>query len=246
MLCIPAQGAALDHGRIVVVQPLLVTSVVWALPLGYWLTQQHIERRQVLGAGVVVVGLALFVLVGDPDQGVDDTSTAKLLIAAAVVSGVVLAALAKVKNTAKTPPAIRAAVLGGSAGLWFGLGATFSKPVLADLHVSIGEAAGDWRSWALIGFSVGGFVLHQLALSTGQLAPAVAAVSTANPVISVVLGIFLFQERLTRPGWHVVIGVIALLAALYGVIMITMANRTTEVSVGGEPRAGPRPNPALS
>ena len=65
------QGAALDHGRLVVVQPLMVTTIVWALPLGYWLTSQHVVRRQVLGAGVVVVGLAMFVLVGDPDAGVD-------------------------------------------------------------------------------------------------------------------------------------------------------------------------------
>ena len=32
------QGAALDRGPLVVVQPLLVTTIVWALPLGYWLS----------------------------------------------------------------------------------------------------------------------------------------------------------------------------------------------------------------
>ena len=69
------QGVALDRGRLVVVQPLMVTTIVWALPLGYWLTSQHVVRRQVLGAGVVVVGLAMFVLVGDPNAGVDDAST---------------------------------------------------------------------------------------------------------------------------------------------------------------------------
>jgi hypothetical protein len=31
------QAVALDHGRLVVVQPLMVTTVVWALPLGYCL-----------------------------------------------------------------------------------------------------------------------------------------------------------------------------------------------------------------
>ena len=70
------QGAALDRGKLVVVQPLLVTTIVWALPLGYWLTGQTVVRRQALGAAVVVVGLALFVLVGDPDAGVDNASTA--------------------------------------------------------------------------------------------------------------------------------------------------------------------------
>ncbi len=63
------QGAALDRGKLVVVQPLMVTTIVWALPLGHWLSGQQVVRRQVLGAGVVVVGLAMLVLVGDPDAG---------------------------------------------------------------------------------------------------------------------------------------------------------------------------------
>jgi drug/metabolite transporter (DMT)-like permease len=87
------QGAALDRGKLVVVQPLLVTTIVWALPLGRWLTAQNIVPRQVLGAGVVVVGLALFVLVGDPDTGVESASTQSLVLAIAAVSAVVVALL---------------------------------------------------------------------------------------------------------------------------------------------------------
>ena len=33
------QAAALDRGRLAIIQPLLVTTVVFALPLGYFLTQ---------------------------------------------------------------------------------------------------------------------------------------------------------------------------------------------------------------
>jgi hypothetical protein len=56
------QGVALGRGRLVVVQPLMVTTIVWALPLGYWLTSQHVVRRQVLGA--VVAGAALLAALG--------------------------------------------------------------------------------------------------------------------------------------------------------------------------------------
>src|SRR4051794_7285927 len=136
------QGAALDRGRLVVIQPLLVTTIVWALPLGYWLTDQHVVRRQVVGAAVVVVGLALFVLVGDPDAGIDDASTRGLVAATLVICalvGLLLLCLGKVS------PSWRAAVLGVCAGLFFGLSATFAKPVINDLHVGLGEAASDWR-----------------------------------------------------------------------------------------------------
>jgi drug/metabolite transporter (DMT)-like permease len=221
------QGGALDRGKLVVVQPLLVTTIVWALPLGRWLTDQNVARRQVLGAGIVVIGLAMFVLVGDPNQGVDNAATKDLLLAMAVVSVVAAGLLIWLRT--QTAPALRAAVYGVCAGLFFGLSASFAKPVIDDLHVSVGRAAGDWRTWALLGCGFIAFVIQQLSLATGQLAPAMAAVSVANPAISVVLGILLFQERLTRPGWHVVVALAALLAALGGAVMITVANRETEM-----------------
>ena len=221
------QGAALDRGRLVVIQPLLVTTIVWALPFGHWLTHQTVVRRQIVGAAVVVLGLSLFVLVGDPDQGTDNASTRSFVIAMLAVTLVVAALLIWLRG--RTAPALRAAVLGVCAGLFFGLSATFTKPVLNDLHVSIGEAAGDWRTWALLGFGFIAFVIQQLSLATGQLAPAMATVSVSNPAISVLLGIALFEERLTRPPWHVAVAVAALLMALAGAVQITLANKETEV-----------------
>jgi drug/metabolite transporter (DMT)-like permease len=222
-----AQGIALDRGRLVVVQPLMVTTIVWALPLGYWLTSQHVVRRQVLGAAVVVVGLALFVLVGDPNAGVDDTSALGLLTAAAVITAVVVVLLLWQRRNGSR--SLRAAVLGLSAGLFFGLAATFAKPVINDLHVSIAAAATDWRTWALLGFGFAAILFQQLSLATGQLAPAMAAQSVANPAVSVLLGILLFEERLTRPAWHIVVAFAALLAALAGATLITLTNRETRL-----------------
>ena len=146
----------------------------------------------------------------------------------------------------KSSQALRAAVLGVCAGLFYGLSASFAKPVINDLHVSIADAAGAWQTWALLGFGFIAFVIQQLSLATGQLAPAMAAVSVANPAVSVILGIVLFEERLTRPGWHVVVAFAALLAALGGAVLITLANRETPMpgvdAAATEPsRADPAP-----
>ena len=46
------------------------------------------------------------------------------------------------------------------------------------------------------------------------------------------LGIVVYEERLTRPGWHVAVAAVALLAALGGAVLITLANRETEVPDG--------------
>lgn len=238
------QGAALDRGKLVVVQPLLVTTIVWALPLGYLLTNQQVARRQVLGAFVVVVGLALFVLVGDPDAGVDDTSTRNFVLASLIVCAIVVGLLLWVRT--KRAPALRAAVLGTCAGLLFGLSATFDKPVINDLHVSIGDAALSWAALGLVGFGFIAFLIQQLSLATGQLAPAMAAVSVSNPGVSVVLGILLYEERLTRPTWHAFVAIGALLAALAGAALITLANRETKMpdEAALDDRARPDPAPA--
>ena len=88
-------------------------------------------------------------------------------------------------------------------------------------------------------------MIQQLSLATGQLAPAMAAVSVANPAVSVILGIVLFDERLTRPGWHVVVAVAALVAALAGAVLITLANRETPMpGVDTKPPEAPRADPA--
>src|SRR5215467_13447285 len=92
------QAVALDHGKLVVVQPLMVTTIVWALPLGHWLSHQQVVRQQFLGAGIVVIGLTMFVLVGDPDAGVDIAATRGLVISAAATCAVVVALMVWVRS----------------------------------------------------------------------------------------------------------------------------------------------------
>jgi hypothetical protein len=193
---------------------------------------------------VVVIGLALFVLVGDPDAGVDHTSTRNYVIASVSICALVAVLLVLVRR--QHAPARRAAILGTCAGLLFGLSATFDKPVINDLHESLGAAATDLATWGLLGFGFAAFLIQQLSLATGQLAPAMAAVSVANPGVSVVLGILLYEERLTRPTWHVLVAVAALLAALAGATVITLANRETQMPEATGPEDRARPDPALA
>src|SRR5262245_17128392 len=78
------QAAALDRGRLAIIQPLLVTTVVFALPLGYLLTRQHVGRREIIGAAVILIGLGLFTYFGDPAGGKDNASNGEWAIAIAL------------------------------------------------------------------------------------------------------------------------------------------------------------------
>jgi EamA domain-containing membrane protein RarD len=69
-----------------------------------------------------------------------------------------------------------------------------------------------------------GFYLQQVSLATGKLVVSVASVSVVNPVISVLLGAFVLQERLDKsPEWHAVVATGALAVALLGAVVIASA-----------------------
>ena len=52
-----------------------------------------------------------------------------------------------------------------------------------------------------------------------------ATVSVCNPLVGVLLGIAIFDERLSRPLWHVVVAVIGLALALGGAVLISLASQ---------------------
>ncbi len=91
------------------------------------------------------------------------------------------------------------------------------------LHEGVGVMLSHWQCYALAVAGVLGFVLQQVSLGTGRLAPSVATVSVANPIVGVLLGVLIFDERLSRPAWHVVVAVLALLVALAGAVLISLS-----------------------
>jgi hypothetical protein len=216
------QAAALDRGRLAIIQPLLVTTVVFALPLGYFLTSQVVGRFEVVGSAVIVLGLALFALFGDPAGGKENAPGAEWAIAIAIlglVTAVLLLFGGRGGLTAK------AAVYGTVAGILFGLSAALTKPTLAYLHAGIAELLSHWEPYTLAVAGVLGFVVQQVSLGTGKLAPSVATVSVANPVVGILLGVLLLDERLSRPAWHVVVACVGLGVALAGAVLIALSRQ---------------------
>jgi drug/metabolite transporter (DMT)-like permease len=232
------QAAALDRGRLAIIQPLLVMTVVFALPLGYFLTNQHVGRRELVGAAVIVFGLALFAIFGDPAGG-RENAPGNEWAAAILVLGVVCAVLLLFGGRGGLT--MKAAVYGTVAGILFGLSAALTKPTMEFLHAGLDELLSHWEPYALAVAGVLGFVLQQVSLGTGRLAPSVATVSVANPVVGILLGIVLLEERLSRPAWHIVLACIGLGLALVGAVVISLAREA-----GGERErpVAPVPDPA--
>ena len=204
-----------------IIQPLLVTTVIWAIPLGYFLAGHKILRREVLGAGIIVVGLAVFASFGDPATGVDDAPASDWTTAIIVIISICAALLLFANRGSLT---LKAAMYGTTAGVVYGLSATLMKPVVEDLHTDGWGVLGTLELWVMVAAGLGGFLMQQISLSTGKLVPSVATVSVANPVVSVMLGALILQETLDKdPTWHAVVAVGGLSVALFGAVLISGA-----------------------
>ena len=238
------QAAALDRGPLVVVQSLIATSLVIALPLGARLTDQQISRRVIVGAVAIIVGIVLFLSVGSPEKGISHPASAAWWSAgiAGTATLVLLARLGRNKSGAT-----KALLFGSAAGVGFALQATVTKEFMTIVGSGIGVLFSSWEIYALIATAVVGFALQQSALKTGVLAPAMASSNAVTLFASVIFGITVFEEKLSNGSDRLAPALIGLMVALIGVVLLAgtkppqssePAPFTTQVSRPDPPTAG--------
>jgi drug/metabolite transporter (DMT)-like permease len=223
-----AQAAALRLGQLAVVQPLLVLSVVFALPLGARLSDQHFGRREAAAAALVVVALAGFLAIANPSGGRNEVALSRWLVAG-VACAAVCVPLSLLGRHGPAPR--RAALLGAAAGVLFALSAALTKSVVDELHFGLVHVITSWEPYALLGVGYFSMTLNQLALNTRALAATLASSTAVDPVVSVALGLTLFDEQLHANGLQAVGAFVALAAALLGVAVLARAE-APETMVG--------------
>jgi drug/metabolite transporter (DMT)-like permease len=188
-----AQAAALGLGRIVVVQPLLATSVVFALPLGARFERKPVSRPEILGALAVTAGLGAFLVLADPGGGVDNASATAWVVSFAVAAVLCGALTVSARGRA---PVHRAALLGTAAGILFALSAALTKATVEQLDDGVLAVFEHWQLYALVVVGYVSMTLSQASLQAGALAAAVATQMALDPVASLFLGTLAFKETI--------------------------------------------------
>jgi drug/metabolite transporter (DMT)-like permease len=225
------QAAALGVGRIIVVQPLLATTMVFALPLGARITHQRVGRRQVLGALAVTGGVAAFLVISRPSGGRNDAPLLHWLAAGAPIAAA--AALLLLAATRRRP-ALKAALVGAAAGLMFGLGAALTKATVDRLEHGPLALVLDWHLYAVIAVGYASMTLIAAALQTRELAPAIATSMSVDALTSIVLGATLFGEAI-RHTPAAIAGSVAALAVMFGGLAVLAAAQPAEPKPPGVP-----------
>ncbi len=250
------QALALALGAVSVVQVLLVTGLLFAVPLSALLESRRPTPRELLGALLVVAGLAAFLVAARPAEGVPVVRLVHILPFAGALVGVALAlAVAGLRV-----PRLRGALLAASAGTCYGLSSGLFK-VVTDIAGDDGFAVlVTWPPYALVATGALGLVLTQTAFQSGSLGLPLAVLTLAEPCAAVAFGAVVLAERLASSPAARVAEVLAVLAAAAGVVALSttpagrlrapvlepVLERDREPALGpeGEPVLGPVVGPA--
>ena len=215
------QAVALNDGQLAIVQSLLVTTIVFAIPLGWWLTNQSVNRTEIRAALLVILGLVAFTVFGHEGAGRTDAPTWEWVVTLVVFG---LLAIGLVLFGMRSDAGRKAAFLGASAGVLYAMSAAMWKPT-SDARVAGGLSGmlTAWEFYVWAAAAVIAFLVQQVSLATGHLAASVATVSVCNPITSVIIGIVVLQERLANPTWHKLLAFAGLGLAMFAAGLITKA-----------------------
>jgi drug/metabolite transporter (DMT)-like permease len=230
-----AQAVALALGRLVVVQPLLVATVVFALPLGVKFTGQRVGRREILGAALVVGGLAAFVILNHPDEGRTDAPWGSWAIAGAIFFTVAAALIVASRGRSA---GVKAALLGTAAGALLGFTSGLTKATVTRFDDGFAAVFADWHVYVLVVCELLAFSLLQSALATGSLAPAIATNMSVETIVSIVLGIVLFKENLHGSPSLLGVSIVALVLALAGLVLLSRSEGRAHAPLAPAPAEG--------
>jgi drug/metabolite transporter (DMT)-like permease len=212
-----AQAAALGTGRLTVVEPLLVTSLLFALPLGAAWARQRLRGREWLGAVLTVGGLATFLVLSHSSGGNPSAPAVDWAPAFGVLAFGLLAILVVGH---RLPPRGRAALLAAVAGLAFGTSDALTKTTIALVashHVGVVLT---WEPYALVAVAGTGFWLQQNAYHAAHLAVSLPATTVLEPFCGALLGVFVLGEQLAGGGTADIAEGLAVAAMFVGVLIL--------------------------
>jgi drug/metabolite transporter (DMT)-like permease len=213
------QALALHNGPMSVVQPVLVTELVFVLVLRRVWIHQDVAAAAWASVLVVCLALAVFLIAAEPTGGHPVPQT-RVWLSAGLVFGGSIALLAALGRTG--PPVRRAALFAAAAGLTWALEATFLKAATDTLTAfGIPGMLIRWPVYALIAAGVGGTLLEQAALHVGPLSVSQPVLVIINPAASIILSVWLFDERFTDSPAKIAAAVLSFAVMGAAVTMLT-------------------------
>jgi drug/metabolite transporter (DMT)-like permease len=211
------QALALAHGSLLLVQPLLVSSLLFALPLSARLCHQRITPAEWIWAIVLTAALAAFVLVGQPREGHNRPPIPSWTLALALTAPLVIVCLFAARRAIGRT---RAMLLAVAVAVLLGMVAVLTK-ICTHRY-----AVGGWHGlmtvpapYLLVVLAVAVTMVQSSAFHAGALQASMPLMLVGEPIVAVVLGVVVLGEHLAVRGS----GAVGLLVAVVAMVASTIA-----------------------
>lgn len=194
------QVVALGFGPLLVVQPILVMSLIFTMPVAAFYDKHRVSKTEFSWAVLLTISVAVVVVLGHPVGG-DTHPTFSRWWPPLLIGTLGLLAMDRFANKYQEGHD-RALTLGLVTGAIFGCVAVLSKAV-ADSFVD-GGVLGlllAWESYGLIFAATMGTLVQQSAFNASSLRTSLPAMKTAEPLIAFSLGIAVLGETFQVEGF---------------------------------------------
>jgi drug/metabolite transporter (DMT)-like permease len=214
------QFLALRRGSLALVEPILVLSLVFALPVAARLEHRRVTSHEVGAAVLTVAGLAIFQRVARPALGHPSAPAFDwVILSVAIAAGCGTLAFLARRGTPKQAALLFAA----GSGTAFGYVAAVTERTGHLLDRGVLHVLGTWPLYALIVGAVIALSLTQSAFNAGVLRLSLPTLTIAQPLVALVIGIGFFGERVHARGIAPVVEVLGLALMTVGVYSLTRA-----------------------
>jgi len=221
------QLIALAFAPLLVVQPLLITSLMFAGVMSARLDRRRVDGVMVAGALTCVAGLSAFLVLARPSGNADVlTSGAKLLPLGSALAALTLLGLGLSAFVNAGP--VRVLGLALATGVLYGLTAGLMKVVVGQARGGIFEPFRHWTLYVVCVIGPLGFLLSQNTFQQGTLiAPALAIITIVDPLVGVAIGVSWLGEQVNSSP-AVLTGQVLAAIVLIGSIAL-LAHRGTQL-----------------
>lgn len=211
------QSLALAFGPLALVQPLIVTELLFAIPISIRLHKLHLSWREWVGAASVAGGLAIAIAASQPHGGDPLPPWLNWVIALGSV-GVLAAAAVLIGRQIKGP--VRASLFAFAAAAILGVQSALLKASVALFKQGIVTALASWEVYAMAAASIGGLLFVQSAYQAGPLAASMPVIDATEPTVAIVIGVVLFDEIVSTGMLNLVGTGIGLVLLFGGIVLL--------------------------
>ena len=224
------QVGALRHGSLVIVQPLITTSLIFAIAITASWSQHSVGRLDWLAVLAVVVGLGAFLVIAAPKESSSGTADTSDWVATGISMLGVLAFLLWLGVTGERRR--RAAALGLAAGLGDAFMAVLTKALASATDHGYVALFKTWIPYALCAAGLAAMLITQTAYQTGQPKISIPLITVTEPLVSCGIGVGLFGEAIHVGGARgpfVVMSIVVMAAGLVWLSRSTTSKTVDQV-----------------